>query len=46
MAGGAGGRRRGYVRSGQRKPGDAVIERGRGPARRGMTSGAVRRGKS
>jgi len=46
MARRARGRRRGHVRSGQRKPGDAVIERRRGPACRRMTRGAVRRGES
>ena len=46
MAGRAGRRRRGHVRSGQGEPGDAVIERRRGPAGRRMASGAIRRGKS
>jgi hypothetical protein len=46
MAGRAGGRRRGHVRSCQGKPGDAVIERRRVPPCCGMASGTVRRGKS
>jgi len=46
MAGRAGGRRRGHVRSGQGKPGDAVIERRRVPPCCGMASRTVRRGKS
>lgn len=41
-----GSRRRGHVRSGQRKSGDAVIECRRGPARRRMTCGAIRGGES
>ena len=45
MAGRARGRRRRHVRSGQRKPGNAVIECRRRPARRGMASCAVRCGK-
>jgi hypothetical protein len=46
MAGRAGGRRRGHVRSGQGKPGNAVIERRGSPTSRRMASGAVRRGES
>jgi|HubBroStandDraft_6_1064221.scaffolds.fasta_scaffold460555_1 hypothetical protein len=46
MARRARGRRRGHVRSRQSKPGGAVVERGPSPAGCGMTSGAVRRGKS
>jgi hypothetical protein len=46
MARRTGGRRRGHVCSGQRKPGDAVIERRRGPAGCRMASGTICRGKS
>jgi hypothetical protein len=45
MAGSAGSGRRGHVRSGQSKPGHAVIERRRVPALCCMASGTVRRGK-
>jgi hypothetical protein len=45
MARRAGGWRRGHVRSGQGKPGGAVIERRRVPPCGGMASGTVRRGK-
>ena len=45
MAGRAGGRRGGHVRSRQGKSGDAVIKRGCGPAGCRMASGAVGGGK-
>ena len=45
VAGGAGRRRRRHVRSGQRKPGRAVIERRRRPAHRRVAGRAVGRGE-
>jgi hypothetical protein len=45
VAGSTRRRRRGHVRSDQRKPGHTVIERGAGPTCRGMAIGAICHGK-